>query len=126
MYQHYFIAALLIVMAASSAIHALLNKTDSRSALGWIAVSLVFPFFGPIFYYLFGINRVQNRAVKLNYYLRKRNFESKHHQTQISSPLKSVQIVSHQLTELPLLGDNSVKVLYSGVQAYPSMLAAII
>ncbi|MEM8843632.1 MAG: cardiolipin synthase [Pseudomonadota bacterium] len=125
MYQHYFIAALLIVMAASSATHALLNKTDSRSALGWIAVSIVFPFFGPIFYFLFGINRVQNRAVKLNYYLRKRHFESKHHQTYVFNPLKNIQIVSHQLTELPLLGGNSVEILYSGKQAYPSMIQAI-
>ena len=125
MYQEYLIAAILFVMAASSAIHALLNKTDSRAAFGWIAVSIIFPFFGPIFYYFFGINRVQNRAVKLNYYLEKRNFKSKHRQAQISNPLQNVQNVSHQLTELPLLGGNTVEVLYSGAQAYPSMLDAI-
>jgi cardiolipin synthase len=125
MYQHYFIAVVLFVLAASAAIHALLNKSDSRSAFGWIAVSLIFPLFGPVLYFLFGINRTENRAVRLDYYSRKRNFDSRHHQTHIIKSLKNVQNVAHQLTKLPSVGGNSVEVLYSGSQAYPAMLKAI-
>lgn len=125
MYQHYFIAAVLFAMATSAATHALLNKSDSRSAFGWIAVSLIFPLFGPILYFLFGINRTENRAVRLDYYSRKRNFDSRHHQAHIIKSLKNVQNVAHQLTKLPLVGGNSIEVLYSGSRAYPAMLAAI-
>lgn len=125
MYQHYFIAVVLFVLAASAAIHALLNKSDSRSAFGWIAVSLIFPLFGPVLYFLFGINRTENRAVRLDYYSRKRNFDSRHHQTHIIKSLKNVQNVAHQLTKLPLVGGNRIEVLYSGSQAYPAMLNAI-
>ena len=125
MYQQYFIAAILFALAASAAIHALLNKSDSRSAFGWIAVSLIFPLFGPVLYFLFGINRTEHRAVRLDYYSRKRNFDSHHHQTDIINTLKNVQDVGHQLSEQPLVGGNRVEVLYSGAQAYPAMLAAI-
>src|SRR5680860_1360849 len=60
------LVALHAVLAAVSAGHALLYKRDSRAALGWIAVSVVFPYLGPLMYYLFGINRVQTRARQLS------------------------------------------------------------
>ena len=125
MYQQYFIAVILFALAASAAVHALLNKSDSRSAFGWIAVSLIFPLFGPILYFLFGINRTEKRAVRLDYYSRKRKFDSHQHQTGIIKTLKNVQDVAHQLSKQPLVGGNNVEVLYSGTHAYPAMLAAI-
>ena len=125
MYQHYFIAVVLFALAASAAVHALLNKSDSRSAFGWIAVSLIFPLFGPILYFLFGVNRTEKTAMRLDYYSRKRQFDSHHHQTGIIQSLKNVQDVAHQLSKQPLVGGNGVEVLYSGLHAYPSMLSAI-
>lgn len=44
--------------------HALLNKRDSKSAFGWIALCIILPLAGPIIYLLFGINRVNTRAQK--------------------------------------------------------------
>ena len=51
--------------ALAAAIHALLYKRDPRAALGWIGVCLFVPIAGPLFYFLFGINRIRTRAHKL-------------------------------------------------------------
>ncbi len=51
--------ALLLVASLYAAGHALLNKRDPRSALGWIALILLAPIVGIVLYLLFGINRIQ-------------------------------------------------------------------
>ena len=61
----YVINVFLVVIAAYSAIHALIYKKDSRAAFGWVAVCILLPFVGPVLYFLFGINRVKTRAQKL-------------------------------------------------------------
>lgn len=89
-----------------AAVHALLNKRRPQSALAWIAVSLALPFVGPLLYYLFGINRVENRA----------------------RILRGTNVASAPLAyaaEFPLVGGNRVDALRNGEDAYPAMLAAI-
>ena len=58
--------AVLTVVAVVAAGHALLNKREPRSALGWIAICLMFPLAGPSLYYVFGINRIRTRAKRLH------------------------------------------------------------
>ena len=43
----------------------LLKKSDVRGALGWIGVVWLAPIIGSLLYYMFGINRVTRRALKL-------------------------------------------------------------
>ncbi len=45
--------------------HALLNKENPRSVMGWAFFLVGLPLLGPLFYRMFGINRVQRRAMKL-------------------------------------------------------------
>jgi hypothetical protein len=59
------IAGIVVAVATVSAGHALLSKRDPRAALGWITVCVLFPLFGPLFYFAFGINRIRMRAQKL-------------------------------------------------------------
>jgi cardiolipin synthase len=122
---YYLIGLLLILLAVYTAIHTLLHKTDSRAAFGWIIVSLLLPLFGPMFYWLFGVNRVHERAKKLDNSLPKFEFSEKNFQSKIPHALRNIQHVSYQLTKLPLVGGNSIDVLFSGVQAYPAMLNSI-
>lgn len=56
---------LLAALALGAAGHALLRKSDSRSALGWVGVCLTFPLAGPILYILFGVNRVRRSASRM-------------------------------------------------------------
>lgn len=51
-----------IVLACVAVVHILLFKTNSRSAFGWLAFVVVFPFAGPVIYWFFGINRLWRDA----------------------------------------------------------------
>jgi cardiolipin synthase len=123
----------LVVLAAAG--HALLFKRDSRAALGWIAVCLLFPFAGPFLYFLFGINRVRTRAQKLDrlYPFRIRENDDQGYDPAVPAegdlclPPESAEIVrvSETVTRLPLLAGNRVEILHNGEQAYPAMLEAI-
>ena len=119
-----------IVAAVGTATHALLHKRDPRAAWGWIAVCWLFPLAGAILYYLFGVNRVQTRAVRV--------FGSELPQALPRCPDKTPRIKGadpEEVRELVrlgwamsgrrLLGGNRIEPLYDGDQAYPAMLAAI-
>ena len=58
------LAALVVVASIFAGLHVMMTKDDVRSALAWIGFVLFVPIFGPIFYLLFGINRVTRQAVR--------------------------------------------------------------
>lgn len=123
---------LLVVAYALSALattgHALLHKRDPRSAWAWIIAGWFFPLGGALFYFWFGINRIERRA------RRELGVAPARHALE-SEPLPEVPGVPVEVRELlrigrilagvPLLPGNRVTPLYSGEQAYPDMLAAI-
>ncbi len=123
----FLISIFLLLLAVYAAVHALIYKKDPRAAFGWIAVCLFLPFFGPLLYFLFGINRVHTRAQKLQPTLSQAQF-NKHAETfdaKIPESLKDLHNVSSQITKLPLIGGNTIEILYAGEKTYPSMLNAI-
>lgn len=120
--------------------HALLHKRDPRAALGWIAVCLTFPLAGPLFYFLFGINRVSSRAARLLGESESRRLREggrlhggpARHEPPGAMPSGTVPPryerlarVGHAITGRPLAGGNHVRPLHNGEQAYPAMLEAI-
>lgn len=124
-----------ILLALLAVGHALLHKRHSRAALGWVAVSLFLPFFGPLLYFLFGINRVRTRAQRLD--LRAQwGFEAPHFEPladetgrmgllPVPGALRAVARVSDTVTGVPLVGGNRLDMLQDGEQAYPAMIEAI-
>ncbi len=124
------VAAAASVLAAG---HALINKRDPRSSLGWIAVCLLAPGLGAVLYWMFGINRIRTRARK---YQRRRPGLGAKGSSDAGSPgevLSELVPVEYRplvhtaaaVTRRPLLPGNRVHALYGGEQAYPEMLAAI-
>lgn len=123
------------VAGFATAAHALLYKSDSRAALGWIAVCLTFPFAGALLYFMFGINRVQTRAKVLNQRSRFRlHVGYERFDNSVVVPVTTLPVPSHlrQLTRMsdavagrPLTRGNHIEPLYNGEQAYPAMLDAI-
>ncbi|MDD3764321.1 MAG: cardiolipin synthase [Nevskiales bacterium] len=115
--------------------HALLNKSDPRSAWGWIAVCWLFPFAGPALYFLFGINRIQTRAHQLGFDRRRSALEigTEHAEDArnsgahagIPESLGEVVRTADVLTRRPLLDGNRIGLLHNGEQTYPRMLDAI-
>src|ERR1700712_3348139 len=61
----FLLAIVHIVLAVSVTIDVLLKKSDVRAALGWIGLVWLAPIFGSVLYFLFGINRVTRRALRL-------------------------------------------------------------
>ena len=115
------------LLGLGAAWHALLNKRDSRSALGWMAVALALPIAGPLAYLLFGINRVRARA-------RRRSRLSPAASAAPCGPddsciavseLSDLARASAVISGMPLRPGNRIAALRNGEQAYPAMLEAI-
>jgi cardiolipin synthase len=131
---HPVLIVLAILVVVASITHALLSKRDPKGALGWIAVSLLFPFVGPLLYFFFGINRVQTRARKLQ---RISPFQNSFDHRQlpyskfilssrkIPSEYRELARISDTVTKRPLVGCNRIEILHNGEEAYPAMIEAI-
>jgi cardiolipin synthase len=112
-----------------SAGHALLNKRDPRSQLGWVVLCLVLPLFGWFFYWLIGVNRIKTKAQRWQ----ARGLwgaDSYAKELESADPaqadlLRSLLHLSKAVTNRPLLAGNKLEVLHNGEQAYPQMLEAI-
>ncbi|HET7083421.1 MAG TPA: phospholipase D-like domain-containing protein [Rhizomicrobium sp.] len=118
-------AALYVLLAGIVTIDILLKKSDVRSALGWIGTVWLAPIFGSLLYYLFGINRVTRRALRLGR-LDDALARLPGASALCSEPNLSLLCqVSQSITQSPLTGGNALTMLEGGDHAYPEMLAAI-
>ncbi len=112
-----------LVLGIFSACHALLNKRDPRSALGWVVACLSLPIAGSLAYLLFGINRIASKAKSLT--------ESINEQAQIASGELAQQVPGHlssvgaRITQKKLTHNNQWECLRNGEAAFPAMMAAI-
>ena len=100
-----------------AAVHAMLSKSDPRSAMSWIAICWFIPLGGPLLYGLFGINRVKQRRPS--------------HQVLALVELAQREVFPAQALPgnalsqwLPASG-NRVEPLYNAEVAFPRMLQAI-
>src|SRR5579872_5217592 len=60
------ISLLHVLVAGAVTVDVLLKKSDVRGALGWIGAAWFSPILGGLLYYLFGINRVTRRALRMS------------------------------------------------------------
>jgi cardiolipin synthase len=118
-------AVLYVLLAAIVTADVLLKKSDVRGALGWIGAVWLAPIFGSLFYYLFGINRVTRRALKLG---RMGDAQARAPVADKSDAAPNIALlceVSEKISHSPLIDGNALEILEGGDQAYPAMLAAI-
>jgi cardiolipin synthase len=114
-----------VALAGSVTVDVLLKKSDVRAALGWIALAWFSPILGALLYFLFGINRVTRRALRL-----RRRDDGR---TGTAAPARGapdghialLEKVGAQVTREPMTGGNSLTPLEGGDAAYPAMLEAI-
>src|SRR6185503_11584735 len=120
------LSAAYLLIAGSVTVDVLLTKSDVRASLGWIAAAWLSPFLGGLLYFLFGINRVTRRALKLT---RKRRLKGAEAAADGIPPLAGniaqLCAVAGRVTGGELTGGNRLTLLEGGDQAYPQMLAAI-
>lgn len=123
-----------IVSATFASAHAVLHKRDVRAAIGWVGLIWLVPFFGSIFYGLFGINRIRRRASDLRGHepqLRSRRSEPGSSGSVTTMPaaaqahFAAVARLLDTIAPCPLTGGNTVVPLVGGTAAYHAMLTAI-
>jgi len=126
---------ILFAISIFSAGHALLQKRDPRSALGWLVLCLALPGLGAGAYWLFGVNRIRNRA---------RRWQARGRTMPWLAPaicpwaqdfagslpfraenFAALLSLADAVTRRPLLQGNRLDILHNGEEAYPAMLAAI-
>jgi cardiolipin synthase len=119
------VLALYILLAAAVTVDVLLKKSDVPRALGWMGLVWFTPIFGSLLYYLFGINRVTRRALKMGRLARKQATPPGQTQPDASDHIMQLCEVGQRVTGDPLTAGNALTILDSGAEAYPVMLAAI-
>lgn len=105
--------------------HALLYKRQPRSALGWMLVCLLLPYFGPLIYVVFGINRIRQSTRRAG------RFPDSAYLRPVSDidvpavPTNRFVKISDQIAHRPMLDGNHVSTYHSGAVAYEQMQTAI-
>lgn len=129
------IALLLVAHAAcavTAAVHALLQKHDPRAAWSWIVTCCLFPVGGPLLYYVFGINRLRQRAQYLvgipDPIATGGNARTLQIPTLlgVSGPdLRELVRIGGAMSGSPLEFGNRIGVLHNGEEAYTAMVERI-
>ncbi len=114
-----------LAIATWVTIHALLNKREVGSTLGWVGLAWLSPFFGGFLYFVLGINRVTRRAHRLRVARPSRTRQSDVAAPRITGHLASLERAIGRLTGRPSKAGNSVAIYQNGEEAYPAMLEAI-
>jgi cardiolipin synthase len=128
------ITVLHVLVSATTSVHVLLNKRDTRSSIGWIGLIWLSPFLGALCYILLGINRIQRKAQALR----------RERPTHAMAPMPTatpaaleavlgpdgkhllpIARLVEEATHGPLLEGNAINPLLGGGEAYPAMLSAI-
>ncbi|MBN2293998.1 MAG: cardiolipin synthase [Pirellulales bacterium] len=131
----YSLTILDVVLASWTTVHAVLNKRDSRAAIGWVGLAWLSPFIGCILYFCFGVNRIERKATSLRLtghwhhprytpLLAKDLAQYEAFKSQYPTHA-DLEVLVQKLTGRPAFPGNDVRALYDGDQAYPSMLEAI-
>jgi cardiolipin synthase A/B len=119
----WFVLVLCVCCAIFASIHALLTKSDPRSAFSWIVLCWLFPLGGAICYGLFGINRVRTRARQLRGELRNPTIPVR--VVTDDAPADHLMRIGDAVTQWARIPGNVVESLENGENAFPPMLAAI-
>ncbi|WP_370931450.1 cardiolipin synthase [Bartonella sp. DGB1] len=133
-YDHYgiIIALLSFSLSLVASIHALMNKNDVSSAVGWVVFILFSPLLGAIIYFIFGINRIRRKNIK-QLRIRMKQETTKQENDRICNFIKEQK--NNSLISLNKLGDsvsrfsmtygNEIELLVSGDLTYRVMLEYI-
>ncbi len=124
------LTVLVLAVDLTGTCHAILRKRDPRSALAWIGLIWLVPFFGALLYAWLGINRIQRRARLLRSRPGPAIPGAGSTGRAVEFPvagenLRSLARLVVRVTGQPLLGGNRVEVLEEDPGAYAVMLEAI-
>ena len=116
-------------------LHAVLNKRDSRSVIGWVGLAWLAPFIGALAYSILGINRIHRKARTLNIreswsrdpepVLNPGDWEKVELVRKDYPYLAGLAAAGNHLSSHYIKPGNTVQPLTDGDEAYPRMIEAI-
>ena len=112
------------LVAALAAGHALLNKRDPKSALGWVVCCILLPLVGPMLYAVFGVNRARSSARRMRPKPDDDGIKAGG-EDHVDTERFPLSLVGLKVTHRSLLACEQVDVLHDGDEAYPRMLETI-
>lgn len=132
-FWHVTVGALDVIVASCATLHAVVQKRESRTILGWVGLIWLTPLLGTFLYYCFGINRIERRGRLIHNRIEglRTNVEDELLQAEEEAFKKEfgdynqLRQVVENLTQRGLEAGNSIEPLVGGEHAYPAMLAAI-
>jgi len=122
------IGAFFIIVACIASAHVILNKRDTRAAVGWVGLIWLVPALGSLLYIVLGINRIRRRAKGLrpdNVVESLYRVPEKSEIVDIPPEFRGFAHLVDTITKRPLLKGNSIHPLVNGDEAYPAMIDAI-
>jgi len=115
---------LVVITSGAGALHALLTKRDSKSALSWVAFCIVLPIFGPIIYLIFGINRTRT-AAKENYNTALMPDSAKTFSNPAGNALRPYSLIGETVIGQGLHSCDDIQLLENGEENFQAMLTDI-
>lgn len=122
------LATIQLAAMLGAAGHAMLSKSDVRSAAGWVGFILLVPILGWLIYLLFGVNRIERRARELRGpahglpKLAGGRLALEHKQ---QNELESLAQFGQKVLAERFDAGNTIIVLTNGDETYPAMIEAI-
>src|SRR3954470_17820739 len=111
-----------VTLSALVTAHVLLRKREIGAAIGWIGLSWLSPFLGSALYYLFGINRVRQRARALGRpNLGLDNGRGTYAGRNQDPLFQALDRTAFRLSRRRAVSGNLVALLRNGDEAYPRM-----
>ncbi len=118
------IALLTVIASIWGALHALLTKNDSRSALAWVAFCLVLPIIGPITYLVLGINRTRQQA-QGSYQPAELKGSGKSIKEPEGTNFRPYSLIGETVTGYGLHSCDELTILENGEAFYPALIESI-
>jgi cardiolipin synthase len=133
-WEHLLLSLLSVAVSLAATLHVLLNKKDTRAAIGWIGLIWLSPFVGTLVYVLLGINRIERKARALRRdrpAVHKLDPEEEDSERLLRAlgperaHLSRLARLGGEATGRRLLGGNRVEPLDGGDDTYRAMVEAI-
>lgn len=120
-------SAVTVAVDVAAAAHIALYKRDSRAAIGWMGVIWLAPLVGAALYFLFGINRLRRKALRLRPVHPPRPDPDADPPPPPAVPdhLTGLDRLVRRTTGRPLVPGNRVTPLRDGDRVYADMTAAV-
>ncbi len=120
-----FLGTIWVLLSLIASVDILLRKSEPRSSLLWLALVWLSPFFGVFLYFMFGINRISNRARQLSFSEFQFTPETLEPLSAKTSAWTSFENLGQEITGSPLVGGNHIDILSGNECIHNAMISAV-